>query len=121
MLIKATIVYPKGSFGSEIEQRLKIELEVTPVMMHDPVRSGVLENIFRMMNRVDGSDIEHYLKKYECRSMSVGDRVEFEGGTIWYCSPAGWKEVFRCVSIDGNGISDGLCDQDSINRFLGDQ
>jgi len=54
-----------------------------------------LEDVFRRMNVVDGSDIEIPLK-LRCRSMSVGDVVVMAEGreaVTWLCAPAGWKPL----------------------------
>jgi hypothetical protein len=51
-----------------------------------------LEDVFRKMNAVAGTELPLQLK---VRSLSVGDVVIEKGGlnAIWYCAPCGWEKV----------------------------
>ncbi len=50
-----------------------------------------LEQVFRLMNVVDGTELPVKLK---VRSLSVGDVVvEKASGKKWYCASIGWKEI----------------------------
>tara|TARA_Y100000034_G_scaffold1017_1_gene1286 strand:+ start:7432 stop:7701 length:270 start_codon:yes stop_codon:yes gene_type:complete len=88
-MVNATVVYPAGSFGSDITERWKIKVDVPA----DADADSICEEIFRMMNRVDGSEIEHYLEEFQCRSMSMGDIVELTDGRHFICDAVGWREL----------------------------
>jgi hypothetical protein len=47
-----------------------------------------LEEIFRLMNVVEGNELPVKLK---VRSMMVGDVVVDENGEVWYCASSGWE------------------------------
>lgn len=51
-----------------------------------------LEDLFRRMNVVDGSDIE-MPRRLRCRSMSVGDIAIDTQGKAHFCASAGWEET----------------------------
>jgi hypothetical protein len=90
--MKITVIYPKGQFGSTEDQEFEIEVEL-PEGSPGPDPLDICERVFRMMNRVDGSEIEHYLDKFQCRSLSVGDLVGFPDGRIFCCDMTGWREI----------------------------
>ena len=48
-----------------------------------------LEEVFRMMNVVDGDELPVELK---VRSMMPGDVVD-EDGDVWFCAGTGWEET----------------------------
>ena len=88
-MLAVIVTYPKDQFGSTEDQNFLIQVPVAP----DAPTGHVLNTVFRMMNRVDGSEIERYLKKYQCRSLSVGDIVEFPDERRFRCELVGWKEI----------------------------
>jgi hypothetical protein len=49
-----------------------------------------LEEVFRLMNVVDGDELPVELK---VRSMMCGDVVVDEDGDVWYVAGAGWEET----------------------------
>lgn len=56
------------------------------------VEASDLEDLFRRMNVVDGSDIE-MPRKLRCRSMSVGDVAVDPQGKAHFCASAGWEDT----------------------------
>ena len=56
------------------------------------VPSDDLEQVFRMMNHVDGSGVEQCLKTFNVRSMSVGD-IAIINSEPFYCSNLGWAPM----------------------------
>jgi len=55
-----------------------------------------LEEVFRQMNHVDGTEIVSKLgnqRGMPLRSMSSGDIALAEDGKIWFCASVGWREV----------------------------
>lgn len=59
------------------------------------VEAAHLEDLFRRMNCVDGSDIEYVGRgKLEIRSLSVGDVVVCQEGT-YLCAGCGWDDVTK--------------------------
>lgn len=55
------------------------------------VEASDLEDLFRKMNVVDGTELPVQLK---VRSMSCGDVAwDSETGQLWLCDLAGWTEV----------------------------
>lgn len=53
----------------------------------------LLEQLFRMFNRVDPGDHEEMAARgYHLPSLSVGDRVKLDGRE-YRCEPMGWKAV----------------------------
>lgn len=93
---KATVIYPKGSFGSEITQCFTFEIPEETIEVKSPL--DTLDYIFRRMNTVDGSDIE-LPQKFGCRSMCMGDIVKINKLTF-RCEPFGWSYL----SVTGNWI-----------------
>jgi hypothetical protein len=57
------------------------------------VEADSLEDLFRRMNAVDGSEIE-MPQRLGCRSMSVGDVAVDEEGDAHYCASFGWEPVY---------------------------
>lgn len=49
-----------------------------------------LEEVFRLMNVVDGDELPVQLKK---RSMMSGDVVVDEDGDVWFCAFSGWERA----------------------------
>lgn len=49
-----------------------------------------LEDCFRQMNVVDGTELPVKLK---VRSMSVGDVVVLGSGKVFFCAMTGWQEL----------------------------
>ena len=80
--MKATVVYPKTVFNQEHDRVMEIDVP-------DDCKP---DGVFRMMNAVDGSDIEKQLRQHKCRSMSAGDYVKLNG-TWLKCEMIGWQEV----------------------------
>jgi len=82
------VVYPKEVFGEAEDLVMHIDIEE---------RAGAtipeyLDLVFRMMNAVDGSLTEWYLRQYQCRSMSVGDLVKILDQ--WFIvRPIGWGKI----------------------------
>jgi hypothetical protein len=60
--------------------------EIGVVEAHD------LEDLFRVMNVVDGSDFE-MPQKLRCRSMSTGDIAVDDVGQAYYCATVGWDRT----------------------------
>lgn len=63
----------------------------------DPARyefkvSTDADDIFRVMNVVDGNPEVELPLKLRCRSMSVGD-VYIEGDVAFFCASCGWEEI----------------------------
>jgi hypothetical protein len=56
------------------------------------IEADDLEDAFRRMNAVDGSDIE-LPRKLGCRSMSVGDIAIDEAGAGHLCAGCGWVKA----------------------------
>jgi hypothetical protein len=57
------------------------------------VQASDLEDLFRRMNCVDGSDIEYVGRgKLEIRSLSVGDIAVSDEGA-YLCASCGWEKV----------------------------
>jgi len=82
------VVYPKGLFGATEDKVMSVDIP----KCDDFHVQHYLEMVFRMMNAVDGSDIEKYLKRYQCRSMSVGDMARVQG--IWFIvKSVGWQQL----------------------------
>lgn len=81
------VIYPKGSFGSEDEVVNTLAIPSLGDVYED------LETIFRYMNHVDGSEIESQLMSFKCRSMSVGDIVEYNDGESYICENIGFKPL----------------------------
>lgn len=73
---QVTVVYPADS-NRQQDKHMSIKVHVSP----DDNDFAVCERIWRMMNRVDGSEIEQYLDHFQERSMMVGDQVMFDGKT----------------------------------------
>ena len=77
MHVKVTVFYPENDHDHE---RLWTDFEV-PVtiddILSDEPYEAILDTVFRHWNRVDGSEIERHLDERECRSMQVGDIVQF--------------------------------------------
>jgi len=88
------VIYPAGNLGAKYTEKYLIKVEVSP---SDKDYSDVLERIFRMMNRVDGSEVEQWLEAHKCRSLSVGDLVRFPSGKTFLCENAGWKEIIQGI------------------------
>ena len=94
--MKAVVIYPAGSLRSgadpspshhrDAARRMEIQI---PECGGDEIAQ--LETIFRMMNCVDGSACEHYLREFKERSMCVGDMVEMNN-TTYICDSIGWKK-----------------------------
>lgn len=79
--MRVKVVYPRDVPGED-HKEFVIEVESTGV-------EGALEEAFRLMNVVDGTELPVEL---ECRSMSCGDLVMVQGR--WFvCEPTGWREV----------------------------
>jgi hypothetical protein len=86
----AHIIYlMKGADGWPLEPLITENYEYIGEVVHED-----LELIFRAMNGVDGSEIEHYLKEFKCRSLSVGDVVHCDHGTF-ICERMGWKDLHK--------------------------
>lgn len=49
-----------------------------------------LEEIFRMMNVIDGNELP---VKLQVRSMMCGDVIVDEVGDVWFCAAAGWQRI----------------------------
>jgi len=64
--MQAIVVYPKEVFHEEHNRVMPIDVPDTGMFP-----DSQLNSVFRMMNAVDGSAIEKYLRQYCCRSMSV--------------------------------------------------
>ena len=79
----------KGPDGWPLEPLIAENYEYIGEVVHED-----LELIFRAMNCVDGSEIEHYLKEFKCRSLSVGDVVHCDHGTF-ICERVGWKDLHK--------------------------
>ena len=81
MNVKVTVLYPEDTYTDYYRpQRICTSVEVPGTI--DDIRSdepyeAILETLVRHWNRVDGSEIERHLDERECRSMSVGDVVQF--------------------------------------------
>lgn len=54
------------------------------------VEAQDLEDLFRVMNVVDGSDFE-MPQKLKCRSMCTGDVAVDSNGRAFYCASFGWE------------------------------
>jgi len=101
MKLPIKVTYPKGSFGSEDTHHYQFEVEVPGILEYPQNISDteILDIVYRMINRVDGSPIEHLIEQFECRSMSVGDIVTIgnnrtPGNNRTYrCAMAGWEKV----------------------------
>jgi len=92
--MQMVVVYPKGVFGATEDKVMFIDIPE----QHGFETEDYLDIGFRMMNAVDGSYTERYLKKYRCRSMSVGDLVCIEGA--WFIvKPVGWQQLDDSVRI----------------------
>jgi hypothetical protein len=79
MLVK--VVYPRDVPGGD-HKEFVVEVE-------SPDVEGALEETFRKMNVVDGTELPVELG---CRSMSCGDLIMARGR--WFvCEPMGWREV----------------------------
>lgn len=57
-----------------------------------------MENVFRAMNHVDGSEVESHLREFRVRSMSVGDIAITEEGSF-LCNYAGWINMMDNPSL----------------------
>ena len=79
----------RGPDGRELPPLIAENYEYIGEVVHED-----LELIFRAMNAVDGSEIEHYLKEFKCRSLSVGDVVHCNHGTF-LCENTGWKDLHK--------------------------
>lgn len=101
--MKVTVIYHEGNlskktqfFGLELTDQdflLGVGHLSTP---NDDLPT--LELVFRMMNRKDDDDeMERYLQKYRCRSLSVGDFVVI-GDMTYRCDPVGWTRVDEGVN-----------------------
>ena len=77
MHVKVSGFYPEDEHDPE---RLWTDFEV-PVtiddILSDEPYEAILDTVFRHWNRVDGSEIERHLDERECRSMKVGDIIQF--------------------------------------------
>jgi len=90
MKLPIKVTYPKGSFGSEIEQHFQFKIDVPGILEYPDVsEEQICDTVFRMMNRVDGSPIEYLLDQFACRSMSVGDLITI-GNNTYRCEMIGW-------------------------------
>lgn len=101
--MEVLVIYPKGSLrtGNDPEvanNPFRTESRLMPCKVSDTLyergmrQIPILERIWRMFNRVDGSPIEHYLEEYQERSMMVGDLVKI-GDDYYRCDFVGWKQV----------------------------
>lgn len=60
------------------------------------VEARNLEDLFRRMNCVDGSEYEYVGRgKMEVRSLSVGDVALLEDGGAYLCASVGWDVISR--------------------------
>ena len=82
----AHIWYRKEDVGSPSP------LSVTNYKYVGEIPHEELEDVFRAMNHVDGSDIERDLNNFGVRSMSVGDIVVNEQGSF-LCDRVGWVNL----------------------------
>ena len=61
------------------------------------IRSENLADTFRITNHIDHNwkNNEEVIKTYVAnpRSTSVGDIIEDENGTFYYCATVGWEEI----------------------------
>ncbi len=85
--ITVKVIYPKGSFDSRYEVDNMLVIPSCGDVKQD------LETVFRYMNGVDGSEIEHQLQTFGCRDMSMGDIVEFANGEQYRCEGCGFSKV----------------------------
>jgi hypothetical protein len=95
-MIPVKVIYPKGNLGAEGTTIYSIEVDA-PVDVEDA--DWICDQAFRMMNRVDGSEIEHYLDRFGCRSMSVGDLIQLSDGRTFRCEAIGWKEIVPSLNF----------------------
>lgn len=95
------VIYPTGSFASnrrssspylEMPERHMLEIDVK----EDEPTSDKLELIWRMMNCVDGSEIESQHKAMGIRSMCAGDMIEMDGLTF-ICEGIGFRYIMPSV------------------------
>ena len=98
--MKAKVYYQDFSLNSFIFCKEKLKLDtLKAVFIHefewDKDKDFFVEDIFRKMNL---APIESIGRENEGRfiesghtSMSVGDYIEFDDGSIWICASCGWE------------------------------
>jgi hypothetical protein len=91
-LVTVTVTYPIGSLGpkSDPVRQTARAMQITVPPGEDTIE--LLDNVWRVMNRVDGSAIERQLNEYGERSMMVGDYVTLSDGRSFRCDVVGWAE-----------------------------
>jgi hypothetical protein len=90
--IKVTVVYTP-QFGDTESKLMEIEV-VKDKELRFVDDMSILDRVWRMMNRVDGSYQERYLDEYKVRSMCSGDLAGFND-KYFRCEMAGWKEITK--------------------------
>ena len=72
----------------------EVPVTIDDILSDEPYEA-ILDTVFRHWNRVDGSEIERHLDERECRSMSVGDIVQFHDRRrrTFIVEPVGFREI----------------------------
>ena len=82
----ATVIYPADKNYNEPEKSFQVETDANTEV-------GKLNDIWRQMNIVDGSDFE-LPNKLHCRSMMVGDIIQLND-TCYIVDNFGWYKASK--------------------------
>jgi hypothetical protein len=86
------VFYLKSSRDLRFGQPAPAKVDLDAYTFIANVDASNLDDLFRRMNVVDGSDFE-MPQKLRCRSMSVGDVAIDRDGKAHYCASFGWENV----------------------------
>ena len=95
MHVKVSVFYPGNEHDPErLWHDFEVPVTIDDILSDEPYEA-ILDTVFRHWNRVDGSEIERHLDERECRSMSVGDIVQFHDRRrrTFIVEPVGFRDI----------------------------
>jgi hypothetical protein len=88
--MKYDVYYAKKMVGFHLKAPFLVVLEQTHKKVAGEVEASDLDDLFRKMNVVNGTELPLQLK---VRSMCSGDVAVDEKGIAHFCAMIGWAEV----------------------------